>query len=268
MYKLGMVGGGAMGAALLKGILAAGLKKPEEVFLVEPDQQKLKSLQENLGIIPCNNLADLAAESPVIILAVKPQVMEGVLKELSLVTNESYLVISIAAGIPLEYYEQQAKARFVRVMPNILAKIGKGVSAYSIGKNCNPDDREMVKAIFDCVGAAFEVNESQMHAVTALSGSGPAYVFDLMESLIDAGVCLGLPRDNTTAMVVQLFSGSAELLAISGEHPAKLKNEVTSPGGTTAAGLFEMEKGAVTATLMKAVQAAAERSRELSRIGR
>jgi pyrroline-5-carboxylate reductase len=264
MYKLGVVGGGAMGAALVKGILAAGLKNPEEVFLVEPDQTKLKSLQDNLGIRNKNDLAALAAECRVIILAVKPQVMETVLKELAPVLNESHLVISIAAGIDLSFFEKYANAGFIRVMPNILAKIGKGVSAYCMGKHCNCGDRETVEAIFSCVGIVFQVSESQMHTITALSGSGPAYVFYFIESLIDAGVMLGLHRDIATMMVTQTLIGSAELFKESGEHPAKLKNEVTSPGGTTAAGLFELDKGAVTAVIMKAVQAAAERSRQLA----
>jgi pyrroline-5-carboxylate reductase len=264
MYKLGVVGGGVMGAALIKGILAAGLQKPEAIFLVEPDHLKLKSLQDSLGINHENDLSALAAECRVIILAVKPQVIGTVLKELTPALTESHLVLSIAAGIALNSLEKYGKAKFVRVMPNTPARIGKGVSAYCMGKNCILTDREIVEAIFGCVGIVFEVIESQMHAITALSGSGPAYVYYFIESLIDAGVMLGLPRDIASMMVTQTLLGSAELLKASGEYPAKLKNEVTSPGGTTAAGLFELEKGAVTAMVMKAVQAAAERSRELA----
>ncbi len=264
MYKIGVVGGGAMGAALVKGVLGAGLRNPEAVFLIEPDQIKLKSLQHNLGIHSKNDLASLAAECRVIILAVKPQIMATILTELAPALTESHLVISIAAGITLNSLEKYGDAKFVRVMPNILARISKGVSAYCVGKSCNSDDLEIVEDIFGCVGIVFQINESQMHAITALSGSGPAYVYYFIESLIDAGVMLGLPRDIATMMVTQTLSGSVELLKESGEHPAKLRNEVTSPGGTTAAGLFELDKGAVTASIIKAVEAAMERSRQLA----
>jgi pyrroline-5-carboxylate reductase len=265
MDKLGIIGGGAMGSALLKGVIQAGLIKPGAVFIIEPDQGKLKSLQESFGIHPVSSPTELAGECRVIILAVKPQMMAGVLKDLSPVLNESHLVISIAAGINLAFLEQySARAKFVRVMPNTPARIGRGVSAYCLGTNCRPGDREAVEAIFGCVGTVLAANESQMHAITGLSGSGPAYVYYFLESLIDAGVMLGLSRDMATVMAVQTVLGSAELLKASNEHPAKLKNEVTSPGGTTAAGLFELEQGAVAGTIMKAVRAAAERSKELA----
>lgn len=265
MDKLGIIGGGAMGSALLKGVIKAGLVKPEAIFIVEPDQLKLKSLQDSFGISHKADPIALADECRIIILAVKPQIIATVLNELAPLLNESHLVISIAAGISLTCLEEStAKAKFVRVMPNTPARIGQGVSAYCLGKSCQASDREVVEAIFGCAGIVFEVKESQMHAVTALSGSGPAYVYYFMEALIDAGVMLGLTRELAAGMVTQTVLGSAELLKISGEHPAKLKNEVTSPGGTTAAGLFELEKDAVAGTMMKAVRAAAERSKELA----
>lgn len=267
MDKLGVIGGGAMGGALIKGAITAGLVKPEQIFLVETDLTKLKSLQESLSINRKGSLSELALECQTIMIAIKPQIMATVLKELAGNLTENHLVISIAAGINLAFLEKEApKARFVRVMPNILSKIAKGVAAYTLGKNCLAQDRETIEAIFGCVGITFPVNESQMHAVTALSGSGPAYIYYVIESLIDAGVMLGLSRDISNLMVTQTVLGSAELLQVSGDHPAKLRNEVTSAGGTTAAGLFELEKGAVTAALIKAVQAAADRSKELSQI--
>lgn len=265
MDKLGIIGGGAMGSALLKGVIQAGLVKPEAVYIVEPDQEKLKSLQDSFGIRSLSSPAELAGECRVIILAVKPQIMGGVLNELGPALNDTHLIISIAAGICLAFLEQHsAKAKFVRVMPNTPARIGRGASAYCLGGNCHPGDRETVEAIFGCVGVVMAANESQMHAITGLSGSGPAYVYYFIESLIDAGVMLGLTRDIATTMAVQTVIGSAELLKAGNEHPAKLKNEVTSPGGTTAAGLFELEQGAVAGTIMKAVRAAAERSKELA----
>lgn len=265
MDKLGIIGGGAMGSALLKGVIQAGLVKPEAVYIVEPDQLKLKSLQDSFGIRSLPGSTQLAGECRVIILAVKPQIMATVLKELGPALNESHLVISIAAGISLAFLESYStKAKFVRVMPNTPARISRGVSAYCLGKNCGSAVQETVEAIFGCVGAVMVANESQMHAITGLSGSGPAYVYYFIESLVDAGVMLGLSRDMATTMAVQTVLGSAELMKVANEHPAKLKNEVTSPGGTTAAGLFELEQGAVAATIMKAVRAAAERSKELA----
>jgi pyrroline-5-carboxylate reductase len=265
MDKLGIIGGGAMGSALLKGVIQAGLVKAEAVFMVEPDQAKLSSLKSSFGISSVPSGAEIARECRVIILAVKPQIMAGVLNELGPALDESHLVISIAAGISLSMLEScSPKAKFIRVMPNTPARIGQGASAYCLGKNCGPSEQGIVEAIFGCVGVVMGANESQMHAITGLSGSGPAYVFHFIESLIDAGVMLGLSRDMATTMAVQTVLGSAELMKSSNEHPGKLKNEVTSPGGTTAAGLFELEQGAVSGTIMKAVRAAAERSKELA----
>lgn len=266
MERLGMIGGGAMGSALLKGIVKQGLVKPEEIFLVEPDVTKRETLQTELGINIKNSPAELAAECPVMILAVKPGVIPGVLKELGSKADRSHLVISIAAGVTLASLSSELnKARLVRVMPNTPARISRGVTVYCLGPNTNPSDAEIVAAIFECVGTVLSLPETQLDAVTAISGSGPAYVYHFMESWIDAGVMLGLTRDVAQTLVTETILGTAELLKTSGEHPAKLRNDVTSPGGTTAAGLFELEKGAFTATLMKAVLATAERSRELGK---
>lgn len=265
MDKLGIIGGGAMGSALLKGVIQAGLVKPEAIYVVEPDQSRLKALQDGFGISSISSSSQLARECRIIVLAVKPQIIAGVMNEVGPALDDSHLVISIAAGISLDILESySAKTRFARVMPNTPARIGQGVSAYCLGKNCTGSDRQTVEVIFGCLGTVIAASESQMHAVTGLSGSGPAYVFQFIESLIDAGVMLGLTRDIATVMAVQTVIGSAELMKESNEHPAKLKNEVTSPGGTTAAGLFELEQGAFAGTIMKAVRAAAERSRELA----
>ena len=267
MNRLGIVGGGAMGSALLDGVIQAGLLKPDAIFLVETDQAKRESLQKRLGLKLCGSLGELAQECQLILLAVKPQVLPVVLEALGSVVTPGHLLISIAAGISLTALEKQIpQGRFVRVMPNTPARIRRGVAAYAIGNNVTPLEVGWVEAIFGCVGQAIIVPEHLMDAVTALSGSGPAYVYYLLEALIDAGVLLGLGRDQAQTLAIETFIGAAELLKQTGEHPAKLRSEVTSPGGTTAAAVFELEKAGVTGILMTAVQAAARRSAELNRM--
>ncbi|MCL6588527.1 MAG: pyrroline-5-carboxylate reductase [Firmicutes bacterium] len=263
--KLGVVGGGVMGAALIKGVIKGGLLPAEEIYLVETDPLKLSRLRTEYGIGAKDSLAALALECRVIIIAVKPSVVPVVFKELGPKLDKNHLALSIAAGVSLASLEGLApKARFVRVMPNTPARIGKGISAYSLGSFATAQDKEITEAIFGCLGKVLETPESQLHVITALSGSGPAYVYYFIEALIDAGVMLGLNREVAAQLVTETFAGSAELLKITGEHPAKLRNDVTSAGGTTAAGLFELEKGAVTGALMKAIVAATERSKQLA----
>jgi pyrroline-5-carboxylate reductase len=260
-----MVGGGAMGSALLDGVIQAGLLKPDTIILLETNQSRREALQTKLRINICRDLAELAHECRLIILAVKPQVLPDVLRELRPEINPEHLIISIAAGISLAVLENQIpQGRFVRVMPNTPARIRRGVAAYTIGNNITNADTEQVEAIFRCVGEILPVTERLMDSVTALSGSGPAYVYYFIEALIDAGVLLGLGREQAKILAVETVIGAAEMLKQTGEHPAKLCNEVTSPGGTTAAALFELEKAGVAGTLMTAMQAAARRSAELN----
>lgn len=261
-----MVGGGAMGSALLDGVIQAGLLKPESLFLLEIDQTKREDLQKRLKINLCNNLKDLTRECRIIILAVKPQVLPEVLRELGSEINSKHLLVSIVAGISLTALENQIpQGRFIRVMPNTPARIRRGVTAYAAGKNITSAETDQVEAIFGCVGQALPVPERLMDAVTALSGSGPAYVYYFIEALIDSGVLMGLTREQAKTLAVETVIGSAEMLKQTGEHPAKLRNDVTSPGGTTAAALFELEKSGVNGILMTAIQAAKRRSIELNR---
>lgn len=265
MDRLGMVGGGAMGSALLDGVIQAGLLKPDTVFLMETDQSKGESLRKRLGLNLCGSLGELARECQLIVLAVKPQILPAVLQELKQAITPGHLLVSIAAGISLAALEKQIpQGRFVRVMPNTPARIRRGVAAYATGKNITSDEVAQVEAIFGSVGQVLSVQEHLMDAVTALSGSGPAYVYYLIEALIDSGVLLGLGRDQAQTLAMETFIGAAEMFKQTGEHPAKLRSEVTSPGGTTAAALFELEKAGVSGILMTAVQAAARRSAELN----
>jgi pyrroline-5-carboxylate reductase len=266
LVKLGIVGGGAMGSALLDGVVQAGLLKPDTIFLLETNQSKRETLQTKLGINICRDLAELARQCQSIILAVKPQVLPDLLRELRPEINSDHLLISIAAGVSLAALENQIpQGRFVRVMPNTPARIRRGAAAYAIGNNITNADTVQVEAIFGCVGEVLQVKEGLMDSVTALSGSGPAYVYYFIEALIDAGVLLGLGRDQAKTLAVETVIGAAEMLKQTGEHPARLRNEVTSPGGTTAAALFELEKAGIAGTLMTAIQAAARRSADLSK---
>lgn len=262
---IGIIGGGAMGSAMINGILKQGLVKPEHLFLLEPDGSKRKALHDQWGLRLADSIADLSQQCNVMVLAVKPQVVAGVLDQMRTVVTDRHLLISIVAGLSLSTLESYLpQTRVVRVMPNTPARFAKGISAFALGKKASPGDETTVVKILEAVGKAVRVNESQMDAVTAVSGSGPAYVFFFAEAMIDAAVYLGLSRGEATLLVNETILGAAEMLK-SGEHPAKLRNEVTSPAGTTAAALYEFEKGALTGVIMNALTAAARRSAELGK---
>ncbi|HBF37639.1 MAG TPA: pyrroline-5-carboxylate reductase [Firmicutes bacterium] len=266
MKHLGIIGGGAMGSALLKGIINQGLTQPGDIYLAEVDQAKRNRLQEEFHIQGTSSILEIAGSCQTLILAVKPNIIPAVLDELAKKVDSQFLIISIAAGITLKTLESKLPlARVVRVMPNTPAKIGKGVSAYALGANAISGDDGQVTEVLSCVGKVIKVPEHLLDAVTAVSGSGPAYVFYFIEALIDAAVMIGLSRVDAVVLVRETFLGSAELLKETAEDPAKLRNEVTSPGGTTAAALYELQQGACAGIIMKAVVAAAEKSKELGR---
>lgn len=254
-----------MGSALLNGVIEAGMIKPESVFLMEIDPQKRDLLRERLGINLCGTVGELARECKTMVLAVKPQVLPAVLGEVETEITTEHLLISLAAGMSLSALEELIpQGRFVRVMPNTPARIRRGVTAYAVGKNVTTNEVEQVEAIFGCVGRVLSIPEHLMDAVTAISGSGPAYVYYMIEALIDSGVLLGLGREQAQTLALETFIGAAEMLKQTEEHPAKLRAEVTSPGGTTAAGILELEKAGVSGIVMTAAQAAARRSAELA----
>jgi pyrroline-5-carboxylate reductase len=205
-------------------------------------------------------------DADIIILAVKPQNFAGTLKEIRPAADASKLFISIAAGVTADFIEKTLtkRPRVLRVMPNVNAMTGEGASAVARGHFTRKDDMPYALAILNAVGLAVEVDEKLMDAVTGLSGSGPAYCFVIIEALTDAGVQLGLARDLAEKLACQTLLGSARLCLTSGQHPAQLKNMVTSPGGTTAAGLKVLEEGKIRATLIAAVEAAAKKAKELA----
>ena len=267
--KLGFVGGGLMAEALIKGITGAGLVKADQILVADPSSARRALLQKDYNVSAVSEATAVWAQCKVVVLAVKPQVVGAVLCESREAINATHLLISIAAGIPLSVLEGAVSGRgcrVIRVMPNTPAIVLKGASALSPGQGVSPEDLAVATSIFDAVGVSFVLDESSLDAVTGLSGSGPAYVFTFIEALIDAGVKVGLARPVAQTLALQTVLGSV-LLALDGtRHPAELRAMVTSPGGTTIAGLHELEKGAFRALVTNAVEAATNRSSELGRL--
>jgi pyrroline-5-carboxylate reductase len=266
--RLGFLGGGAMGEALAAGVLAAGVPAAH-VRAADPDPARRKRLEQALGIEAGDDNAAVVAASDVVVLAVKPALVGGVLAALGGAAAPALakpLWISIAAGVPLAALAGALPpgARVVRAMPNTPALVQAGATAFVAGSACSADDRALAQALFASVGHAWEAPaEALLDAVTGLSGSGPAYVFVFLEALADAGVRMGLPRDAAHALAVQTVLGAARLAQETGRHPAALKDQVTSPGGTTIAGLERLEARGFRAAVHEAVAAATLRSKEL-----
>lgn len=266
--KFGLIGCGNMGSALVRGVVNAHLLEPYRIRLVDVDAKKARALAEETGAIMFESNLELFGPCPTIILAVKPQGIAALLDEIAPVVTGAYLLISVAAGIPLRMIENRLgrEARVIRVMPNTPATIGCGAAAVARGSAVDDSDVETALAIFRAVGIAVEVEESQMDAVTGLSGSGPAYVFRMIEALARAGEKAGLPAEVAALLARQTVLGAARMAAETGEEPAELRRRVTSPKGTTEAGLQTLEAGGFEGLLERVVARAAERSKELARL--
>jgi pyrroline-5-carboxylate reductase len=267
--KIGVIGAGKIGSSILRGAIGAGLVRKEQVMVSDVSKGLRQSIAKELGIEVTAQNGKVCDFADIVILSVKPQIVDPVLKELAKKLGRTKLLISVAAGVPLSRLEGPLTkgARVVRVMPNISCVVGAAASCYSGGTHASAKDLEKVGLILSSFGIALPVEEKYLDAVTGLSGSGPAYVFLFMESLADAGVQLGLARDVALKLAVQTVFGSAKMALESGKHLGQLRDEVTSPGGTTIAGLYALEKGGFRATVMEAVLRAAERSRELGKMG-
>ena len=263
--RIGFVGGGNMGEALIRGLLAASLLSPKQVSVFDVIPERLEYLHREYGIQTMPSSAVLAESCEVIILAVKPQIMPRILDTLHAHLKHKPLVISIAAGITLTSLEAGLpdSIPIIRVMPNTPALVLQAASALARGAHASDADMRMAIGLFEAVGKAVEVEEKLMDAVTGLSGSGPAYILLLLESLIDAGVLMGIPRSTARLLVIQTAAGTASMLAQGEKHPGELKDQITSPGGTTIRGLQILEERGVRGALMTAVQAATQRSMEL-----
>ncbi len=264
--NVALIGAGQMAEALIGGFLESGLLASSRLRATDPDAGRRDLVGRRFGIAVGVDNRDAAAWADVVILAVKPQTLPAVVDDLA-AALDGKLVISIAAGVPLRQIAERLKseARLVRVMPNAPALLRAGVSALSSGPNVSGEDAQLARRLLEAVGRVVVVNESLMDAVTGLSGSGPAYAFLMIEALADGGVKMGLPRDVAVTLAAQTLAGAAKMWIETGEHPGRLKDRVASPGGTTIAGLHELEKGGFRSVLMKAVEAATERSKALGR---
>lgn len=264
--NVALIGAGQMAEALIGGFLESGLLTASRLWATDPSAERRDLVGRRYGIRVGADNREAADWAFVVILAVKPQTLSAVVDELA-GALAGKLVISIAAGVPLRQIAERLKseARLIRVMPNAPALLRAGVSALAAGPTVAEKDAKLARRLLETVGRVVEVGEPLMDAVTGLSGSGPAYAFLMIEALADGGVKMGLPRDVAVTLAAQTLAGAAKMWIETGEHPGGLKDRVASPGGTTIAGLHELEKGGLRSVLMKAVEAATERSKTLGR---
>lgn len=262
---IGFIGGGNMAEAIIKGLLAGGVPAAS-ILVAEPLPARRDFLSNEYGVEALDESPDVARRADIAILAIKPQVAASVLTEIEPAISSGTLIISIMAGISTDFIEKAFAngVRVVRAMPNTPALIQAAATAICSGRKANRQDLEISSAIFSLVGTVATIPEKQMDAVTGLSGSGPAYVFAFIEALADAGVKNGLTRDIAAQLAVQTVVGAARMAAETGEHPALLREKVTSPGGTTIAALHTLENGRFRGLIMDAVDSACRRSKELS----
>jgi pyrroline-5-carboxylate reductase len=263
--QVGILGTGNMGEALIHGLLHGHLCRPDQIFCSDVRPERLKAIREKYGVKTTSHNTEVVKQSEIIILSVKPQIMKQVVGEITKYLDFSKPIISIAAGVSLDAIESCARKdlKLIRVMPNICVSVREGVSAIAGGKHAQKEDLMMAKTIFDSVGKSIFIEETLLDAVTGLSGSGPAYIFLIIDALADAGVKVGLSRDDALILASQTVLGAAKMLIETGEHPGKLKDMVTSPGGTAIAGLHTLEEGGLRTTLINAVEVATQRAKIL-----
>jgi pyrroline-5-carboxylate reductase len=263
--KVGFIGAGKMATALARGFVRAGLVESDGISASDVSPAALAAFVREAGGQALESNQAVAESAQVLFIAVKPAQVAAVLQEISPHLTPRHLVVSIAAGVPLARLQAALPegARVVRVMPNTAAIVGAAASAYALGTHATAADAELVQNLLAALGFACQVPEPLMDAVTGLSGSGPAYIYLVIEALSDGGVAAGLPRDIATRLAAQTVAGAARMVMETGLHPGVLKDQVTSPGGTTIEGLHELEKAGVRAGFINAVRAAAEKSRQL-----
>jgi pyrroline-5-carboxylate reductase len=265
--RFAFIGGGNMAEALIKGLLSGLGVTPQQIMATDVVPERRAYMQTTYGIMASADNKHAVQESSVVLLAVKPQIMPMVLEEIAPVVNSEKLVISIAAGITLQTLQRALgdSRRVVRVMPNTPALVLAGAAGISPGKAATAQDVALVEQIFNAVGRAMVVSDDMMDVVTGLSGSGPAFIFALIEGLSDGGVLMGLSRQTATLLAAQTVLGAAKMVLETGKHPGELKDMVTSPAGTTIAGMQALESGGLRGLMMEAVRRATERSEALGR---
>jgi pyrroline-5-carboxylate reductase len=264
--KISFIGGGAMAEALLSGLLKTGLVAPDQICVADINVDRLAALEKKFQITTNVNSRQAAEKSDILFLTVKPQVVETVFKTLQSAVKPETLVVSIVAGLTLERLEAAfAQNSVIRVMPNTPLAVGQGMAAIAVGSKATEEQAQDVLTIFQSAGKAVRVAEKDLDAVTGLSGSGPAYAFLMVDALADAGVRVGLPRAMSITLAAQTLLGAAKMVLETGEHPAQLRDMVTSPGGTAIAGVHALERGGVRVALIDAVMAATKRSKDLGK---
>ncbi len=267
-YKIGFIGTGKMASAIIKGIVDKGFCSRDEIIASNPHEASRVRAQEALGITVVASNAEVVDSTDVVILSVKPQQIPEVLASERLDFGPEHSLVSIAAGVTIETLKNQVPdSKIFRVMPNICSTNFVGSACFSYSENCSENDINTVKSIFESVGICFEVKEKDIDAISALSGSSPAFMFMIIDAMADAGVLLGLPRDMSIRIAAQTMMGSAVTLMESGKHPGELKDMVCSPGGSTIEGVKMLEEYGVRAAFISAIQATAEKAKDLGRKG-
>jgi pyrroline-5-carboxylate reductase len=263
--NLAVLGAGKLGSILLRAYLKQGLFSAKRVTATVRREENAAKLAKELGVKVSINNHDAAKDADIVLLAVKPQVVDDVLREIKPVVSKETLVISVAASVPTSYIEQRVteKVPVVRAMPNTCSSVGCGMTGICRGSHASGEHLEITKEMFSAIGRAVVVDEKSMDAVTGLSACGPAFIYIILESLAEAGVKVGLPRDVATLLAAQTMKGSASVVLETGDHPALLKDAVTTPAGCTIDGILELEEGKLRVTLIKAVVKATQRAGEL-----
>jgi pyrroline-5-carboxylate reductase len=266
--KIGLIGTGSMANALIDGLLRSGATKAENIICSDANERQLETAQKKFNVATTTDNIEVINKADIIIYAIKPQIMASVLKETAAHLDMSKLIISIAAGVPLAAIESLLKKdlRLIRVMPNVAVAVREGATAIAAGDHATQEDVKLAMMIFNSVGKSIFLKENYlMDAVTGLSGSGPAYIFMIVDALADAGVKAGLSRKDALLLASQTVLGAAKLLLETEAHPGQLKDSVTSPGGTSIVGIHTLEQGGLRNTLINAVEAATNRSKDLGK---
>ena len=264
--KIGFIGAGKMASAMIEGLLSKGLYKKDEIIACCKSQTTKDKVSKELGIKVTTDVASVFKSTDTVVLAVKPNQIEGILTTNIEANSTKKLLISIAAGIKITTLERYVPdSRIIRVMPNVCCTVLESASSYTLGSKATKEDAEKVKKILEAIGIAFEVPEEKIDAVTGLSGSSPAYMFMVIDALADGGVLMGLPRDVALKLAAQTMLGSAKTVLETGKHPDDLKDSVCSPGGTTIEGVKVLEDYGMRAAFIAAVQASAEKSKEMGK---
>jgi pyrroline-5-carboxylate reductase len=263
--RLAILGAGKLGETLLKGLLEAGVIDVNDVVVTAGHQKRLDQLGERFGVAGTLSNSDAAQGADIILLAVKPQTVPKVIGEIGAALRPSQLLISVAASVSTAFIEKHTATGVpvIRAMPNTPCLLKQGMTGIAPGSNAGPDHLALAKFIFDSVGRTIIADEKHMDAITGLSASGPAYIYIIIESLAEAGVKVGLPRDMATELAAQTVIGAGQMVIQTAEHPAKLKDTVTTPAGCTIDGILELEEGGLRVTLIKAVVKATQRAKEL-----